>query len=236
MMSASPNELANIASFSQSENIVFAKQMHHIAVGDASRTLAPPPILCYSTNGALIMIFKFNIRLTDEDYLEFNKFWMMRSNYGKKQMLFFRIVLVVMMVIFSFISLYGGGFSAEAFLGIIPHILLLVLMQLCFAPVISFTLKSQIKSLKKSGKMGYSPNSVMEFYDDCFVEATDENEIKQKYSAIERVSVITGRNIYIHVNNIMAYILPWYCFDDDEQREVFIEFIKSKCENIDVYQ
>ena len=33
------------------------------------------------------MKFQFNVITNDEDYLEYNKFWMLRSHYGKKQML-----------------------------------------------------------------------------------------------------------------------------------------------------
>ena len=37
------------------EYIIFAKQMHHIAVGDASFHLATPPLLCYNTSKAVIL-------------------------------------------------------------------------------------------------------------------------------------------------------------------------------------
>ena len=40
---------------------------------------------------------------------------------------------------------------------------------------------------------------------------------------------------YIHVNNIMAYILPLSCFETKEQYESFLDFMKTKCANIDVY-
>ena len=36
------------------------------------------------------MLYKFNTKMTDEDYLEFNKFWMLKSHYGKKQILSLR--------------------------------------------------------------------------------------------------------------------------------------------------
>jgi len=36
-------------------NIIFAKQMHHIAVGDASFHLASMPLLCYNTLKAVIL-------------------------------------------------------------------------------------------------------------------------------------------------------------------------------------
>ena len=181
------------------------------------------------------MLFRFNIKQTDEDYLEFKKFWMLRSHYGKKQITTFRISIAVIIGVVILLSLFGGGFSLDAFWGVIPYIILLALFEIGVVPFFTIFLKLTVKNLKKSGKMGYSPKSVMEFYDDEFTEATDENETRQKYSAIERVSIVTGKNIYIHINNLMAYILPWYCFDSNDQRDSFIQFIRTKCENVDVY-
>ena len=97
------------------------------------------------------------------------------------------------------------------------------------------SLKRQIKSLKKSGKMGYSPESVAEFYDDCFVETTPDNKVEHKYSAVERISIVDNKVVYVHINNVMAYILPFSCFKSEEQYGNFLTFIKTKCANIDVY-
>ena len=84
--------------------------------------------------------------------------------------------------------------------------------------------------------MGYSPVSEMEFYDESFIEITSDNKTEQKYSAIERVSVITDKVVYIHVNNVMSYILPLSCFESKEQYNNFLDFVRSKCANIDVYK
>ena len=83
--------------------------------------------------------------------------------------------------------------------------------------------------------MGYSPSSVIEFYEDSFVETTPDNKTEQRYASIERISIVDNKMIYIHVNNIMAYILPLSCFETKEQYDEFFEFIKTKCFNIDIY-
>ena len=83
--------------------------------------------------------------------------------------------------------------------------------------------------------MGYSPVSEMEFYDESFIEITPDNKSEQKYSAVERVSVIADKVIYIHTNNVMSYILPLCCFESKEQYKDFLDFITTKCSNIDTY-
>ena len=45
------------------------------------------------------MKFQFTINTNDQDYLDYNKFWMLRSHYGKKQMTVFRIIFAVIIIV-----------------------------------------------------------------------------------------------------------------------------------------
>ena len=181
------------------------------------------------------MKFQFNVNITDKDYLDYNKFWMLRSHYGKKQMMGLRIVFAVIFGVYIFISLYNGNFTVNSFISVIPTAILLIIFELLFSSLFVFFLKGHLKSLKKKGKMGYSSSSVIDFYEDSFVETTPDNKTEQRYSSIERISIVDNKMIYIHVNNIMAYILPLSCFETKEQYDGFFEFIKTKCANIDKY-
>lgn len=181
------------------------------------------------------MEFQFNVKVDDRDYLDYNIFWMIRSPYGKKQIKAYRITLAAMFAIFIFIYLFGGDFSRESLLGIIPFVIVSSLIQIFLISFFKWSLKGYIKTLKKTGKMGYSPESVIEFHEDGFKEITSENMTEQKYSAIERISVVDDKMIYIHVNNIMSYMLPLSSFESKEQYNSFFEFIKTKCNNIDIY-
>lgn len=181
------------------------------------------------------MKFQFNVNVNDQDYLDYNTFWMIRSPYGKKQIKTFRIIITVLFAIFISISLFSGGFSLESIFGVIPMVIVLSLTQIFLTRFFSWSLKGHIKTLKKSGKMGYSPESVIEFYEESFVETTPENKTEHKYSAIERISVVDNKMIYIHVNNVMSYMLPLSSFESKKQYDSFFDFIKTKCANIDIY-
>lgn len=181
------------------------------------------------------MNYKFNVNITDSDYLDFHKFWITKSHYGKKQMTTFKLVIALIFCVYIVFSLYNSAFSLDSFLGILPIIILLIIFELAFTPLFVLFLKSHLKGLKKKGKMGYSPSSVLEFYEDKFTEMTDENKAELKYTAVERISVLKDKVIYIHVNNVTAYILPIKSFESEEQYSSFLEFIKTKCSNIDIY-
>ncbi len=181
------------------------------------------------------MKFRFDVNLNDNDYLDFNRFWMIKSPYGKKQLRSFRIILSVLYCLLVFLLLYNSGFTAESFIGSVPVVIILVLSVVFWPKCLSWSLKLQIKSMKKSGKMGYSPVAVMEFYEDNFVETTPENKTEQKYSAVEQISIVDNRIIYIHTNTVMAYLLPLSCFETEAQYQDFLSFIKTKCEKVNVY-
>lgn len=181
------------------------------------------------------MKFQFNVNLSEQDYLDYNMFWMIKSPYGKKQFITLRIISSIIICVIFFVILFWGGILDNVFIGISILIIFLILHQLFFKRFFLGTLKGQVKSLKKSGKMAYSESSVIEFYEDYFMEITHDNKVEQKYSVIERISLLDNKAIYIHINNVMAYIIPWTCFESAEQYDSFLEFIKTKCANIHTY-
>jgi hypothetical protein len=180
------------------------------------------------------MNYKFNITLNDKDYLDYNAFVLLKSYYGRKNMLSCKTAIAFIGIIVVIISLFGSGLSLNSFINTIPTILVTILIIALWNTFFVLTLKASVKSMRKSGKMPYSPESVMEFYDDFFVEITPENKNEVKYCAIERVSVIDCKVIYMHMNQSMGYIIP-VAFSSDKEYENFIEFLKIKCTTIDVY-
>lgn len=172
-------------------------------------------------------MFKFNVTMNDDDYLEYNKFHMFVSPYGRKSMVRAYILIAVIIAVFALISLFKGGFTLSAFKGIIPLIILLALYLIFYKSILTFFLKGQLKSYKKSGKMGYSPISELSFYEDRFEEITETNKTEQLYSSIERISIVDKKYIYIHVNSIMAYIIPFSSFNSRTEYEEFMEFFKN---------
>ena len=179
------------------------------------------------------MEFQFNIDLTDKDYIDFNIFWQTRSRYGKKMLIIFRIILLVLCVVPMLPAIRDIGFSAES---IISEIILLIIPQLILMPLFKLTAKIQIKTLIKNGKPPYSPHSVLTFYEDSFTEETEDIKTEIKYSGIDRISIVENKLIMIHTNSIQAYLLPAICFGSDIKYNLFKDFIKTKCAAVDTYK
>lgn len=181
------------------------------------------------------MIFGFNVLLNDEDYLKFNKFWMTRSPYGKKEIVKLRLMFAFILLLSCVIGLLYGGLSLSSAVWVAANLIALVLIQVFFEHIMVRTVKQQMRSLKKKGKPGYTPCSELQFFDECVVELTPDVKTEQRYSVIERVSVVRGEAVYIHVNSMAAFILPLRCFEGDEHLNDFLNFIGSKGIRVDVY-
>ena len=179
------------------------------------------------------MEFQFNIDLTDKDYIDFNIFWQTKSRYGKKMLIVFRIILLVLLSAPTLSAIHDIGFSVES---IISGILLLIIPQLLLIPFFKLIAKIQIKALIKGGKPPYSPHSVLTFYEDSFTEETEDIKTEVKYSGIDRISIVENKLIMIHTNLIQAYLLPAICFGSDIKYNSFKEFINTKCSAVDRYK
>jgi len=181
------------------------------------------------------MNFKFKVNVCEQDYLDYNLFWLLKSPYGKKQLRTFRLTIALLTAVVLLISFFGGGFTLETLIGVLPVLIIFVLANVFLKGFFKLSFKGQIINQKKAGKLGFSPESLLEFYEDSFIETTATNKTEQKYTAVERISVVDGKMIYIHVNNLMAYMLPFASFDSKEQYDNFIEFIKIKSDYVDFY-
>ncbi len=181
------------------------------------------------------MKFRFDVNLSERDYVDYNLFHLTKSPYGKKQLFPLRVMIAVLTVLLAVRALVEYGFTAEGLIQAIAPIFIFTVLQLLLKPLFSVFTRVAVKSMKKTGKPAYSPTSVIEFDEDSFTETTPENRIEQKYSSVERISIIKDRFVYIHINNIMAYIIPMASFENREEYDAFIGFIKTKCGSIDIY-
>ena len=181
------------------------------------------------------MKFKFDVRLTDKDYLDYNTFWLLKSPYGKMQISKVRKMIYAIFGVGALLILLLTGMSIQSYVSIGALVVLCALFQLFANRFFLISLKFQIKTMKKSGKMPYSAEAVLEFDENSFTETTPENKSELKYSCIERVSIVGGKIVYIHVNNLMAFLLPFEAFENVEEYNRFFDFIKTKVSVVDIY-
>ena len=177
------------------------------------------------------MKFEFEKNITEQDYINFNKFYAMNTEFGKKtNRLTKTIVIVTILLIILLLFLIGYK------VGIIGGSILLLATIVTFFRINKIILSSvekNVKNLKKSGKLPYSPCSVLEFGEEVFCEIEEKGKLERKYSVIENVSISNEyETIYIFISSATAVILPYSVFKSREEMFAFIDFIKLKCPKV----
>ena len=65
------------------------------------------------------MNFQFDVKLNDKDYIDFNRFMIIRSPYGKKQIRDFRLTLAVVFFICFLLGLLVNGVSNDIWFAVV---------------------------------------------------------------------------------------------------------------------
>ena len=174
------------------------------------------------------MHYKFDIKLTDHDYYEFNKCYIQHAPETKKLLRIFDWILPVISVIAIIRSVIMG--YEWTVIGIMAAFLTVVcLAAMLFMKAFTlFNLKVLLKIQIKKGKIAYSENSTLEFGDESFTETTEEHKSEIKYSADYKIYEYDGRAIYIMISSAAGYIIPLSLFESDEEKNEFLEFIHKK--------
>jgi hypothetical protein len=174
-------------------------------------------------------MYQFNFKLTDDDYLEFNKQHLLSNPVHKKTVTWVRILLPLILTAMIFRILLRMQVEHTLALIIIAAVFLssVVVMALPINSLNVFLLKMNIKAIKKQGKLPYGQDVSLRFDEDCLIETTKESETKMKYGSIERIAA--GKNaLYIYIGAVQAWIIPMSVFESAEQWNAFWAFIHNK--------
>ena len=181
------------------------------------------------------MLFNLNINLSENDYLSFNNFHSFESTHGKKLIWKTCIRFILTMVFLAALVVLILGWTTFSVVYAALLLLLTLLYMLFFKKVLTWNIKTQIKRLKKMGKLPFDPVSTLEFYEDKMVEITALQRTEQSYSIFERICVVKDRYILLYKSSVSAYILPVLQVKDQLNQKDFIEFLSKKCSNVEYY-
>ena len=181
------------------------------------------------------MLFQLNINLSEDDYLDFNKFHSFETMHGKKLINKTRIFFVLAMKILAALFLLVMGLTTFSITYAALLLLFTLLYMVFFKKILTQNVKTQIKRLKKVGKLPFDPVSTLEFHEDKMVEMTALQRTEQSYSIFERICVVKDRYILLYKSSVGAYILPVVQVKAQLNQEEFVDFLSSKCTNVEYY-
>ena len=182
------------------------------------------------------MNYIFDIFLTEEDYIEFNIFHLNRSVYGKKHQRVLRIVLAVIFAGAALINFWAEGISPVT----VAYALLLgflgLMMTVFFGKFSGFLTKLSIGSLKKSGKLAFSPEARVGFTDEGVLEITPDGRTEKRWESMERLCIREGKVWYLYMNNAAAFLLPEEQLRAQTDLAKFRAFLEARVPVVDIYK
>lgn len=172
-------------------------------------------------------MFRFNITLSEEDYLQFSKYHYFNSTNGQKSFLAYRALAPMLSIMFVLVFLMAGAdpllIGIEA---VVLGIFSVIFLRNSRKTVIRYIHKS-VERAKKDGVLPYTPESVLTFDEEFVHEISPKSEQKMEYQLLQKIAVDEGA-VYIYINAMQAYILPASCFVDEGEKETFLKFVRGK--------
>lgn len=173
---------------------------------------------------------KFNITMTEKDFIEFNIAHLKISKVGNritKLMWLISIMVVAVGGVVFFTTAKSNGTPVFIPIVLTSFVAIAMLIYMLFfnSKVTKRSVLKTIKAQKKDGKLPFSENSVVEFTDDEVIEETQMSVSRVKYENLERIC-ICDTAIYLYINSQQAIILPFNQLGDEKDN--VISFIKNK--------
>lgn len=179
---------------------------------------------------------KFNISMTEQDFIKFNVRHLKYSKLGKTLNILLWIFTALLTVfigqmLFSFAKSDGLPFFVPAVETAILVVVLLIYM-LVIEPKTSFiSVKLMLKLQKKDGKLPYSECSIIEISEDEIIDESPVITVRAKYDEIVNVYCYDDA-MYLYINSQQAIILPFNQLGDEKEKVIAFLNSKVECENI----
>lgn len=171
-------------------------------------------------------MYKYNITLNDDDYLQFNQYSLLNSRSGKRVLMRYRLLAPLLYFSIIVITLTDADFYTILSETITMAILSIIWIVVC-KRVLLLSSKMSIKRKRKEGELPYNREAKLIFDDEYIYDITPDSETRRKYSSIEKVCE-AEKAIYIYINSSRGYILPLTAFSEEAEKQKFLQFLNLK--------
>ncbi len=182
------------------------------------------------------MRFSFNVRLTDEDYLLFNEFALKNSSMSKRTDIISKIFVSLIFILSGLNLVITNGLDTVSAVALIVLAVMWLIFMLCSKRANAVFTKFFTRMLiKGKDKKPYTPDSVLEFYDGFFKEIAPDNKSEINYTALDKITVIKNRYVFLFLDGVRGYVVPFSCFKSEAQEKEFIDFLSTVCSKTELF-
>jgi hypothetical protein len=181
------------------------------------------------------MRYQLDIHMTEEDYLQFNLFQSLELPDSKKAIRRAQLTLLGVVAAVLVLYIWVVGWTTFSIVYVPVMCLLTTIYLADYKKRVARNIRSQIKRLRKTGKLPYDENSRIEFYEDRIVETAASSRVEKGYEALERICVLEDRYIFLFTSCVAAYILPVPQVKAQIDMQEFLDFLSGKCNTVEYY-
>lgn len=163
--------------------------------------------------------------LTQEDYVNFNLCHIESDRALKKSMGIQRFGIGATFLLMPFIMSAITGINFKLFMAVFGavSVLWIIFYKAIFKKIMQRGVKKMLKKDKDCFLLG---ERILEFENGKIKRITEENEEEFELSKVLKV-IIRIDSIYIYINTIEAYIIPFRAFKTDSEKEMFVKFVRG---------
>lgn len=172
-------------------------------------------------------MFEFRITLTENDYVEFNRYDISRNRTLSTLLTICRVAVPVMLAARMGLSLAKQAGTTDLVIEGAVYTVIAALWVALFPKFNGLFIRFYIGRLKKSGRLPFDTEAVIGFDDEALYERGEHSDMNVKYTQIERI-VDRGDYVYLYNSAVSGFIIPRAAFASEEEKESFLGFIGGK--------
>lgn len=171
-------------------------------------------------------MFRFPYAIMDDDYINFNLNHTLYTKKGKKTALRSTLLILCVLACILLLSLTYHNFLL-LIIELIVFTVLGILRMLYHKKLMLWVIKTNMRTLKASGRLPYEKNGILTFDENDIHNTTTSEESRTSYSLVESVCA-TNDALYIYTSAISALILPYRFIENQDVLNNLIAFLQIK--------
>ncbi len=168
------------------------------------------------------MYLKINLR--DEDFIEFNSYYILKSARGKRSVLFGRVSILIVAILATVIFFAANANSKFILAEAIVLLAIGVIWFLFYPKMLKNNIAKRVIKVRRDGGLPYESEVELSFLDDVIIEKTATTNRETPYTDFKEITQ-TDKYIYLAKHTQESMIIPLRCVED---KNAFLAFLKEK--------
>lgn len=173
-------------------------------------------------------VWKFPYITSEQDFLDFNEHFLLKTSEGKKAMLLYRLICPATFFIFTVFHFMTNKDITVLILLLIMFSIVSVIMWFNCHRLILAIFRHQLKKKQSIERSLFSSNGtlIFDFDNRIIIDSSEKEELRVRFEGIE-VFYETERAYYLYFGKAKAFILPYSAFRSADEFYAFQRILRG---------